>query len=91
MKERPILFKGEMVKDSSEGNEVGLSQAGEGVIPAWIPCPDCEDYWCTIHNCHAFECECPPIDEWDYDPYSERREENGTRNTDSLYPVTRGG
>jgi len=37
---------------------------------AWIKCPDCEEYFCTIHNAHAFECDCPPIEEWETDPYS---------------------
>jgi hypothetical protein len=31
---------------------------------AWIPCPDCDDYWCTIHGKHAYDCECPDIDIW---------------------------
>ena len=38
-------------------------------IPAWVPCDDCEEYWCNWHNCHASECDCPPIDEWESDPY----------------------
>lgn len=38
--------------------------------PAWIPCPEeCGDFWCNIHNTHTGECECPPIDEWETDPY----------------------
>ena len=36
---------------------------------AWVPCPECENYLCTIHRTHAHECECPPIEEWDSDPY----------------------
>jgi len=39
--------------------------------PAWIPCDNCEEYWCTIHEKHAFECDCPPIEEWTVDPYNE--------------------
>ncbi len=38
--------------------------------PAWVPCPCCPEFWCTRHGCHAFECPCPPIEEWDIDPYS---------------------
>lgn len=38
---------------------------------AWIPCECCENFLCTIHGTHAHDCECPPIDEWDIDPYSE--------------------
>lgn len=37
----------------------------------WIPCPHCDEYWCTIHDCHVFECDCPPIEEWESDPYSD--------------------
>lgn len=32
--------------------------------PAWIPCPDCDEYYCTIHKMHAWECECPPVEDW---------------------------
>lgn len=39
--------------------------------PAWVPCPcDCGNYWCTIHQTHAHDCECPPIEEWETDPYT---------------------
>ena len=33
--------------------------------PPWIPCKNCDDWWCTIHGQHAFECPCPPADEWE--------------------------
>ena len=36
---------------------------------AWIPCPDCDDFWCNVHEMHTGDCECPPIDEWETDPY----------------------
>jgi len=32
--------------------------------PAWIQCPDYDDYWCTIHKKHAYDCDCPDIDTW---------------------------
>ena len=35
----------------------------------WIPCLCCEEYWCTIHQEHAFECPCPEIEEWPRSPY----------------------
>lgn len=38
---------------------------------AWVRCPHCENYWCRIHDRHAFECDCPPVEEWSVDPYSE--------------------
>jgi DNA (cytosine-5)-methyltransferase 1 len=37
--------------------------------PAWIPCECCENYICTIHGMHAYECPCPPVEEWISDPY----------------------
>ena len=39
-------------------------------MPAWLNCPACHDYWCTIHNMHVHDCECPPVEEWTTDPYS---------------------
>ena len=41
--------------------------------PAWEPCECCDEFKCNIHGAHVFECECPPIDEWDTDPYSDAR------------------
>jgi hypothetical protein len=38
-------------------------------MPAWIPCPCCECFWCSRHGMHAHDCPCPPIEEWDEDPY----------------------
>ena len=37
--------------------------------PAWVPC-DCDEFWCTIHQQHVYECDCPSIDQWDVDPYA---------------------
>lgn len=41
--------------------------------PAWVPC-QCEPgvYWCSIHEEHAHDCKCPPIDEWEVSPYHTR-------------------
>ena len=40
--------------------------------PPWTRCECCEDFWCNIHRKHAYDCKCPPIDEWilisPYDP-----------------------
>jgi hypothetical protein len=41
------------------------------LMPAWIPCPCCGEFWCSRHGLHAFECDCPPIEDWEDDPYSE--------------------
>lgn len=37
---------------------------------AWEPCECCDEFVCNIHGMHAFECECPAIDEWRTDPYA---------------------
>lgn len=39
--------------------------------PAWVKCRLCDCYWCTIHKTHAYNCDCPPIEEWEVDPYTE--------------------
>lgn len=39
--------------------------------PLWVPCPDgCGEFWCNRHQTHAHECQCPPIDELTFDPYT---------------------
>lgn len=38
---------------------------------AWVPCPCCEGFLCTIHGGHASDCPCPPIEDWTSDPYSD--------------------
>lgn len=38
-------------------------------LPAWEQCGCCDEFWCNIHDMHAFECDCPPIEEWNSDPY----------------------
>jgi DNA (cytosine-5)-methyltransferase 1 len=43
----------------------------EGVGPyrseRWIPCPCCDEYWCALHEQHAFECPCPPLENAELD------------------------
>jgi len=44
------------------------------VLPAWIPCELCEDFNCTYHNLHAWECDCPGVEIWlshNLDPYTD--------------------
>jgi len=36
---------------------------------AWVRCPFCDEFWCVVHKMHAFECPCPPVEEWEVDPY----------------------
>lgn len=38
--------------------------------PAWERCRCCENYWCNRHHLHAHECECPPVEDWESDPYT---------------------
>jgi hypothetical protein len=34
-------------------------------IVTWVPCDCCGDYLCNYHDAeHAFECDCPAIDQW---------------------------
>ena len=40
-----------------------------GGAPVWVPCPCCESYQCTTHRTHAYECPCPPREEWESTPY----------------------
>jgi hypothetical protein len=44
-------------------------------MPVWIACV-CGDFWCTVHDMHVHDCPCPPIEEWETDPYGKR--ESGT-------------
>lgn len=42
-------------------------------LPAWQPCPCCDDFWCNIHQMHTGECPCPEIDDWTTDPYAPQK------------------
>lgn len=35
----------------------------QGSGPAWVPCLDCDEYWCRIHDEHVWECPCPGIED----------------------------
>lgn len=41
----------------------------EATSPAWVAC-QCGEMFCNVHNMHAFECPCPPVEEWETSPYS---------------------
>jgi hypothetical protein len=50
-----------------------LEVIGRVPVPAWIPCPDCDDFFCTLHGSHVADCPCPDIDSWaqdGLDPYT---------------------
>lgn len=50
----------------------GRADVQEDIVP-WVECPEgCGEYWCNIHDMHAFECDCPPLEEWNRDPYSRK-------------------
>jgi hypothetical protein len=38
--------------------------AGGPFITPWTLCECCEDFWCNIHNAHAYDCSCPSIEVW---------------------------
>lgn len=55
----------------SDELEVDVDESGysDGI---WVLCPECEDFWCSKHKKHVYDCECPTI-EWfaekGIDPY----------------------
>jgi hypothetical protein len=61
--------------------------------PAWIPCPRCDNFWCTIHGEHVHDCPCPEVGEWSCDPYLEGGPQpklitiSGAGEMDGLYAV----
>jgi hypothetical protein len=38
--------------------------------PIWTPCTSCGEFWCNLHELHVADCDCPPIELLDQDPYS---------------------
>lgn len=38
--------------------------------PLWESCNCCDEFYCHVHQRHAWECECPEIEEWTIDPYA---------------------
>lgn len=60
-------------KTAADAGRPSQETPAVSVYPAWIPCPYCDEFWCTIHRRHAFECECPAIEEWNCDPYTNGR------------------
>ena len=31
--------------------------------PRRVRCPDCDDFFCVLHDTHAYDCECPSPEE----------------------------
>lgn len=47
----------------------GFGRSGVPLAAAWVPC-ECGEFVCRIHGMHACDCPCPPIEEWECDPYT---------------------
>jgi DNA (cytosine-5)-methyltransferase 1 len=47
---------------------VGVDETGDRTI--WEQCSCCDEWWCNLHDQHAYDCECPSVEDWDMDPYS---------------------
>ena len=46
----------------------------------WSLCSHgCGDWWCSVHQMHAHECPCPPVEEWASSPYAADRTATGLR------------
>ena len=46
----------------------------------WSLCSHgCGDWWCSVHQMHAHECPCPPVEEWTSSPYAAERTATGLR------------
>lgn len=37
--------------------------------PCWTRCKACGEFWCLRHETHVANCACPPVEEWEVDPY----------------------
>lgn len=42
-------------------------------VPLWVPCPCCDEFLCTEHRTHVFDCDCPAIENMATDPYTRER------------------
>jgi DNA (cytosine-5)-methyltransferase 1 len=47
---------------------LGADETGGRTI--WDQCTCCDEFWCNLHDQHAYECDCPSVEDWDIDPYS---------------------
>lgn len=67
---RYLTVKQLMAKEKADRAR-GQGQSPPDSWPAWVPCPCCDNFLCTLHGEHAHDCACPPIDDWTLDPYSQ--------------------
>lgn len=59
------------------------------IRPAWIECECCGGMMCQRHGVHAYDCECPDIDEWalrNDSPYETRYENQTPSGQNKLAP-----
>jgi hypothetical protein len=59
------------------------------IRPAWIECDCCGDMMCQRHGMHAYDCECPDIDEWALNndsPYESRYKNQTASGQNKLAP-----
>lgn len=66
----------EVIYEDDKGRlYVADDEIGKAVIEwkaggrCWVKCSCCEEYICGIHGTHVFECTCPPLIDWNIDPY----------------------
>lgn len=64
---RKEMPKSQRIATPPEFRDVLISIA-ESAAP-WFLCR-CGDYFCRRHNVHAYECDCPPVEEWSTSPYA---------------------
>ena len=36
--------------------------------PVWFICESCKEWYCSIHDEHVGDCNCPDIEDWPFDP-----------------------
>lgn len=47
------------------------AQSPVSFVPVWERCSCCEKFVCNLHpGKHASDCDCKPIEELDFDPYT---------------------
>ncbi len=79
--------------DGEDGARVNrtdtLERQATKLVPTWVRCQCCENYWCNLHWMHAHDCPCPPIEEWGISPY--RHLVTGTTSTSFTAPTEKRG
>jgi hypothetical protein len=61
-----------MIKTNNDRNVIPINEPlaewdklrREREQAAWVRCEDCDDFICTLHDMHAYDCSCPAIEEW---------------------------